>query len=190
VAVNDDSIAEVAKKLRVPPQAIVVHTSGSVPLDILKSFERSGIFYPLQTFSKDREVEMNDVPICLEANDDDSFGILEELAKSISSRVVTMDSEQRRALHLAAVFACNFTNHMLVICKELLDHENIPYSIMDTLISETVNKALDGDPRVAQTGPARRKDLQVLANHLKSLQDQPLWKGIYKSVSESIMAGK
>jgi predicted short-subunit dehydrogenase-like oxidoreductase (DUF2520 family) len=188
IAVSDDSIEEVLEDLRIPDNAVIAHTSGTKSLKVFELlFFRKAVFYPLQTFSKERKIAFNEIPLCLEADSDETKKIITEVAKSISPYVYFLDSEKRKVLHIAAVFACNFTNHLLAISKEILDQEDLDYGMLNPLISETINKALDLDPRVMQTGPAIRKDVKILQEHMKYLQDDPDKKQIYRILSESIL---
>lgn len=188
VAVSDDAIEEVLTDLRIPDDAIIAHTSGTKPIEVLDLlFHNQGVFYPLQTFSKGRKILFDEIPICLEANNQDTVNALTEIAKSISEFIYYFNSEKRKVVHIAAVFACNFTNHLLAISKEILDKEDINYGILNTVISETINKALDLEPKEMQTGPAIRKDTKVLQEHLKFLKDEPDRRQIYRILSESIL---
>jgi len=188
IAVPDDAIDEVKSELKIPDDAIVAHTSGTKALDTLELyFSNVGVFYPLQTFSKSRKVYFEEIPICIEASDERTDKILTEVAKSITPHIYHYDSEKRKVLHIAAVFACNFTNHMLALGKELLEEEDIDFTIMHSLISETIHKALENDPQAVQTGPAIRKDVKTLQQHLKYLDSDPDKKQLYKLISESIL---
>jgi predicted short-subunit dehydrogenase-like oxidoreductase (DUF2520 family) len=188
ISVSDDAIDEVKEELKVPDDAIVAHTSGTKPLDILElNFSNVGVFYPLQTFSKSRKIYFEEVPICIEASDERTDKILTEVARSITPHIYHFDSEKRKVLHISAVFACNFTNHMLALGKEILEEEDIDFSILQSLISETIHKALENDPKSVQTGPVIRKDVKTLQEHLKYLNYDPDKKQIYKLISESIL---
>lgn len=188
IAVPDDAIEEVAGSMEVPPEAIVAHTSGTRPLETLELlFERPAVFYPLQTFSKNRAIDFEEIPVCIETKDDEVKKILTTLARSVTPHVYFLDSGKRKVLHIAAVFACNFTNHLLALSKEILDKEKLDYSLLHALISETINKALEHDPKTVQTGPAIRRDVHTLQEHLKYLTDEPDKKQLYKLLSESIL---
>ena len=188
IAISDDAIETITSDLRIPEGAIVVHTSGSKPLDCLELlFEKTGVFYPLQTFSKSRKLYFEEIPICLESDDEVVLKALASIAQSISPKTCYLSSPQRKVLHLAAVFACNFTNHLLALSKEILDKENLDYGLMNALISETINKALEHNPKEMQTGPAIRKDVKILQEHLQALTEDPDKKQIYRMLSESIL---
>jgi predicted short-subunit dehydrogenase-like oxidoreductase (DUF2520 family) len=188
IAVTDDALEEVTSGLRIPEGAIVAHTSGTKPLESLDLlFEKKGVFYPLQTFSKSRKIYFEEIPICIESDNEEVLKVLTSIAKSISPKICYLNSHQRKVLHIAAVFACNFTNHLLVLSKEILDKEELDYKLLDSLISETINKALENDPKEVQTGPAIRKDVKVLQEHLQYLSGDPDKKQLYRLLSESIL---
>lgn len=185
ISVTDDAIAEVSKQIPFENQ-LVVHTSGSLSMEALDNKNRRGVFYPLQTFSKSKEVDFKLIPICLEAQNDNDFKTLGILAKSISNSATTINSEQRKALHVAAVFVSNFTNHLYQIGNEICHKNNIPFDILKPLIQETANKILTLSPIDAQTGPAKRNDTQTINTHLKFLSDDNQ-KEIYKILTKSII---
>ncbi|MBX9851673.1 MAG: DUF2520 domain-containing protein [Cytophagaceae bacterium] len=188
VAVSDDALESVLTDLRIPDDAIIAHTSGTRPIDVLDLlFFHKGVFYPLQTFSKQRKISFDTIPLCIEASNDDTKKILTNLAKSITKHIYYFNSEKRKVLHVAAVFACNFTNHLMAISKEICDNEEINFQILDPLISETINKALDNDPAEMQTGPAIRQDVKTLQEHLSYLKEDLDKKEIYRMLSESIL---
>ncbi|RDV15586.1 DUF2520 domain-containing protein [Pontibacter diazotrophicus] len=188
ISVPDAALAEVAAALKVAPGTLVVHTSGSQPLTLLQSIEgaRTGVFYPLQTFSKSKSLDLAQVPLLVEAWDEDTLQQIEALARSISSQVHTVSSEARKQLHLAAVFACNFTNHLLGISQQILQEANLPEQLLQPLIEETVAKAAQQNPFAVQTGPAIRGDENVLQAHLQLLQQHPGYALLYQQLSRSI----
>ncbi|MEJ8801132.1 Rossmann-like and DUF2520 domain-containing protein [Pontibacter sp. H249] len=192
ISVPDAALAQVAKELKVTPGTVVAHTSGSQPLAILHQIPgaRPAVFYPLQTFSKTKAVNLQEVPILLEAEQEDALQLVETLAKSISSKVYKVDSEHRRHLHLAAVFACNFTNHLLGISQKLLQEANLPGELLQPLIHETVAKAMQQHPFKIQTGPAIRHDENVIQAHLQMLQQHPRLQELYQKLTESIQTTK
>lgn len=186
IAVNDDSIIEVANLLRLKDK-MVVHTSGSVGMNILKPMSKNiGVFYPLQTFSKNKIVDFNVVPLCIEANNTATFKVLQTLAKSISSNVQKINSEQRKTIHLAAVFACNFSNHLYTIASSILGSANISFDVLKPLIEETAEKIKNTPPDEAQTGPAVRTDIKTINNHLKMLSGNKEYRQLYKLISKNI----
>tara|TARA_R110002051_G_scaffold89772_2_gene158274 strand:- start:2845 stop:3609 length:765 start_codon:yes stop_codon:yes gene_type:complete len=184
IAVSDDAIGEVSVKLS-DKKGLVVHTSGSYPLDILSTNQRKGVFYPLQSFTKGKKVDFKEIPICLEASQDDDLKLLDQLAHLISEKVFNISSEQRKTIHIAAVFVNNFTNHLYQIGNEICTEKNIPFELLYPLIQETANKISTLTPKEAQTGPARRGDMITVTNHLGLLENKT-HKEIYSLLSNSI----
>lgn len=184
IAVSDKAIADVSKQLPFQNR-IVVHTSGATSLDVLDAKNRKGVFYPLQTFSKNKEIDFSIVPLCLEAENTFDFRVLETVAKSISNAVFAINSDQRKALHVAAVFVNNFTNHLYHIGKEICGEHQVPFEILRPLIQETAEKINTLDPVDAQTGPAKRNDTNTIAAHLDYLTNENQ-KNIYKLITQSI----
>jgi predicted short-subunit dehydrogenase-like oxidoreductase (DUF2520 family) len=184
IAVSDDSIAKVSSQLPFKNR-LVVHTSGSVSLDVLDKKNRKGSFYPLQTFSKNKAVDFSQIPICLESENDSDFELLEKVAQSISNTVFNINSEQRKALHVSAVFVNNFVNHLYQMGNEICKANKVPFEILKPLILETANKVMTLSPKEAQTGPAIRNDKQTIASHLDFLLDENQ-KNIYKTLTQSI----
>lgn len=184
IAVTDDAIAEVSAGLPFEGR-LVVHTSGSVAMEQLDPKNRRGVFYPLQTFSKSRDVDFTKIPVCLECEHEADYGVLEQLAKAISPLRYRIDSTQRQALHVAAVFVNNFTNHMYSIGNSICDKNNIPFDILKPLIQETAAKVQELSPLQAQTGPAVRYDSKTIEKHLQFL-DNDNQKTLYKLLTQSI----
>ncbi len=164
---------------------MVVHTSGSAPLTILNDNNRKGVFYPLQSFSKDKAVDFKNIPICLESENGTDYRVLEAVAKAISDKVYAINSEQRRAIHVAAVFVNNFTNHLYSIGNEICTENQIPFDILKPLIEETVQKLQTLTPEEAQTGPAIRNDYNTIAAHEAFLTNENQLT-IYKILTQSI----
>jgi predicted short-subunit dehydrogenase-like oxidoreductase (DUF2520 family) len=188
VAVPDDKLPEILAQIKCPDKSVVAHTAGSLGLDLYPaSLRHNGVFYPLQTFSENRNVLFSDLPIFLEASDDYSSAILKDIAESIGSKVHFIDTEHRRLLHVAAVFACNFTNHMLTAGKEITQKAGFTFEVLRPLINETVLKALEAGPEHSQTGPAYRSDIGTIKRHMDLLSFSPELQGIYKEVTKSIM---
>ncbi|MEZ5195025.1 MAG: DUF2520 domain-containing protein [Bacteroidales bacterium] len=186
LTVSDDALSNVLKDLNVGNN-LLVHTSGFLSMDALaRNSENYGVFYPLQTFSKSRSVEMRTMPVCIEANSEKSLGILKSLARQISDDVRNVNSEQRRKLHLAAVFACNFANYMYSVAAQILEDSGIDFDILKPLIAETAAKIQDMIPLEAQTGPAIRGDKSIMDAHLKMLEQYPEFRAIYKLISTEI----
>lgn len=188
VCLKDDVIEQVLNRITIKNK-LIVHTSGSVNLDIFKrlGFSNYGIFYPLQTFSKEKVVVLEEVPFCIEANNNENEQLLLELAKTLSNNVQLINSEQRKKLHLAAVFACNFSNYMYTIADELLSNHNLDLNLLKPLIIETANKIKDNSPKAMQTGPAKRKDKAVIENQLQLLVDSKDYQDIYRLITENII---
>lgn len=184
IAVSDKAISEVSQKLPFNNQ-LVVHTSGAASIETLDNKNRKGVFYPLQTFSKNKEIDFSVIPICLEAENTFDFRVLETVAKSISNAVFPINSEQRKALHVAAVFVNNFTNHLYHIGQEICDENQVSFDILKPLIQETAEKIKTLDPIDAQTGPAKRNDSNTIQAHLEYLTNENQ-KNIYKILTQSI----
>ena len=183
ISVSDSAIDLVASKLKAA-NALVVHTSGSTSISVLKKHKHKGVFYPLQTFSKNRKIDFTNIPLCLEATDSKDLLLLEQLALQISKTYYTIDSKHRKKLHTAAVFINNFVNHLYFIGGEICKTNQIEPDILNPLLKETAEKALAITPYNAQTGPARRGDQSTIAKHLKDLS--PNQQEIYKLLSQSI----
>ena len=184
IAINDDSIKNILTYL---PNNATVHTSGSTSIDVFKGhFEDYGVLYPLQTFNKDVDVNLKKVPFFIEANNQKFERDLNELSNSFSKKTQLLDSYKRKQLHIAAVFACNFSNHMLVIAKNLVEKENINYSLLLPLIKQTLSKIGNLNPNDTQTGPAIRNDKLIVNEHINSIKEENL-KKIYSFISQNII---
>lgn len=184
IAVSDDAIGTVAAQLPFKNR-LVVHTSGSVGLNVLDNDNRRGVFYPLQTFTKNKAVNFKTIPICLESENSTDFILLEKVAKMISDNVFAINSEQRKALHVAAVFVNNFTNHLYSIGNEICQENQVPFDILKPLILETAQKIMAISPQDAQTGPAKRNDLKTIEAHQLFLSNENQ-STIYKIITQSI----
>lgn len=184
IAVSDDAIADISSKLPFKNR-LVVHTSGSVPLNALDDNNRKGVFYPLQTFTKNKAVDFKIIPICLESENATDFQLLEKVAKAISEKVFAINSEQRKALHVAAVFVNNFVNHLYQIGNEICKEHQVPFEILKPLILETTQKIMTLSPSAAQTGPAKRNDTKTIEAHEAFLSNEDHLK-IYKTLTQSI----
>ena len=188
VAVTDHKLRTVLENIKCDPDTIVVHTAGSIGLDIFPDhMKRKGVFYPLQTFSKNREVNFSDLPFFLEGSDSDVRDALKDLAETIGGKIYFADTESRKALHLAAVFICNFTNHMLTAGKDIAARKGIAFDVFEHLIKETIDKALTEGPGNSQTGPAVRNDLNVIEKHLDLLSYTPEYRNVYMEITNSII---
>jgi predicted short-subunit dehydrogenase-like oxidoreductase (DUF2520 family) len=184
LAVSDDAIKGLAAKLDFENR-LVVHTSGSVSLYDIDKKHRRGVFYPIQTFSKDAEMDFANVPICIEALKTDDYKFLRKLAISMGSPTMKINSDQRRVLHLAAVFVNNFTNQLYRIGHEITESEGAEFDVLKPLILETALKVQTHSPYTSQTGPAKRNDKKTIKKHLKVLENEH-HKDIYKLLTESI----
>lgn len=185
IAVTDQAISDISNQIPFHGK-LVVHTSGSVPLKALSTHNRRGVFYPLQTFSKNKSVTFKEIPICIEAENATDLDVLKTIAESISDHPYEISSEQRKALHVAAVFVCNFVNHLYRIGSDICNENNIPFKILEPLILETASKIATLSPEKAQTGPAKRKDTQTINAHLAFLTDKEQ-QDIYKLLTKSII---
>ncbi len=186
LAVSDDAIPEISSKID-DKNGLVVHTSGSVSLEALQNNGRKGVFYLLQSFSKDKSVNFDEIPFCLEAENPKDFELLETLAKTIGKNIYAINSEQRKSLHVAAVFVNNFTNHMYKIGADICEEHQVPFEVLYPLIQETAQKIVSLSPKEAQTGPAKRNDQKTIKNHLELLnkQQQEIYKLITKSIQKN-----
>lgn len=184
-SLKDDILKEVISQVR-PNDGLWVHTAGSVPMSIFEGYaKRYGVFYPLQTFTKKRRVKLDGTPIFLEVKDPDDMKMLKKVALALSGNAQEADSEKRKSLHLAAVFACNFTNHMYVLAGKILEEQDIPYSVLLPLMNETAAKISEIPPLPAQTGPAVRFDKDIMDRQLEMISD-PSMQTIYKLISQNI----
>ena len=184
IAIADDHIEEFSKQLKFK-KGLVVHTSGSIAMNQLQCKAHKGVFYPLQTFSKDQKIAYKTIPFCLETEFTEDMELLKNLANSISENVFEIDSLQRKKLHIAAVFANNFSNHLFKIAKDICDDHNISFDLLKPLILATANKIEYVDPVDAQTGPAKRNDQKIIQKHIEQLKDDQ--KEIYALISKSII---
>ena len=184
ISVSDNAIAEVSEHLPFKNR-LVVHTSGSSDITILSDKNRKGVFYPLQTFSKNKAIDFTPIPICLEAENENDYQLLEQVAKSLSQKVFAINSEQRKSLHVAAVFVCNFVNHLYQIGNQICEENNIPFEVLHPLIQETAEKIKELSPSEAQTGPALRNDTKTIEKHLAFLENEN-YKKIYELLTQSI----
>ena len=187
LSVKDDAISQIADSIcHKCPHALFVHTAGSVLMDIFKGkANHYGVFYPMQTFSKARKVYFRPIPCFIEASSNEDLAIIRSLAESISDHVVDCDSEKRKKLHLAAVFACNLTNHCYRLAERVLQEEEIDWKLYLPLIDETAKKVSEMSPKDAQTGPMVRYDVNVMNRQLALIPDERT-RQIYRLMAESI----
>ena len=186
IAVNDDAISEVASHLA-DYKGLAVHTSGTKPSEVLNGIERYGVFYPLQTMSKEREISFDDVPLLIYANSPEDLIRLHGFAKLLSSNVNYCDDEQRKAIHLSAVFVSNFTNVMLGVGDKLLKNNGLSLDVMRPLVMEMIQKSFDVSPEKALTGPAKRGDFATIQAHEEMLSNMPEELVIYKVLTNYIV---
>ncbi len=189
LAVKDSAISELADQVILPEGSILVHTSGTMSLEILgySSASYTGIFYPIQSFTKDRKIDMDEVPFLVESEDEATLQKLKKIAKSLSPLVYQVRSTNRKAIHVAAVFASNFTNHMIRIAEEIMKRQGLDFDMMKPLIIETISKSLQLGAKKAQTGPAIREDYETLEEHHRFLAYNEQLAEIYRLISQDIM---
>lgn len=189
VAVSDAAIKQVAQEIILPDDAVLVHTSGSVPMSDL-SFAAAtaiGVFYPLQSFTKTRKADFKGLPIFVESSDEQAEELLFEMGRAVGGNIQKMASDQRATLHLAAVFASNFTNHMVTLANRIAEQHHLKPDWLKPLIKETIEKSLVIGPMLAQTGPARRGDLETLDKHLEQLKGDEKLRELYQLISQHII---
>ena len=185
-ALKDTVLEEVASKLPTH-KGLWLHTSGSMPMDLFAPYKESyGVLYPLQTFSKTKEVDFSQIPFFLEGSNEKALDTTRQLANILSPHIYFLDSEKRKRLHLSAVFACNFTNHLYSIANEIIRETGIPFSVLLPLIQETAAKVQKLSPLEAQTGPAVRYDENIINKQIEMLKDNPEYQEIYRLLSQSI----
>lgn len=186
-ALKDSVLTSVMRDVKVSDDAIHVHTGGSVDIQIFQGVKKLyGVFYPLQTFTKVRPVDFKKIPLFIEGS---AAGVLEQLhdlARSLSDTTYTINSEERLRLHVAAVFACNFVNHMYNIASDIVQETNLPFEVLLPLILETAGKVEDLHPADAQTGPAKRYDTNIIHKHLDLLRFHSEWGLLYQQLSQMI----
>lgn len=186
IALKDSAVHEVLPQIDLKNK-LVVHCSGSLPLSALENYsDNIGVFYPLQTFSKTRNVDFREIPIFIESNSAKNTELLFRIAHEISESVSVINSDKRMALHISAIFACNFVNHFYTIASEILKSNEISFNVLKPLIMETSKKVQEIDPETAQTGPAVRFDENIINAHLNVLNEFSGYRELYKSVSKSI----
>ena len=187
ISVKDEGIANLASELKLKDK-LIVHTSGTTGISALEGVSsRFGVFYPLQTFSKVKSVDFRQIPIVVEGNSPEVCALIHAIADRLSENVIELNSEQRRTLHISAIFACNFTNHLFALAKELLDEQKLDFDLLKPLIAETVDKIQLNDPVTVQTGPAIRSDISTMNAHLDLLENKPELKLLYEKLSQSIV---
>lgn len=191
LAVSDQAIPELADEIILPEGSILVHTSGAMSLDVLgySSATYTGIFYPLQSFTKTRKIDFEDVVFLLESDDEETLQKLRKLAKSLRSSQYQVRSKDRLAIHIAAVFSSNFTNHMIRISEEIMRRQGLDFDMLKPLIIEQISKTLQIGAKNAQTGPAKREDYETLETHHQFLNYNESIAEIYRQISQDIIDG-
>jgi predicted short-subunit dehydrogenase-like oxidoreductase (DUF2520 family) len=188
VSVPDHALESVLRKIKCRQETIVAHTAGSIGLDVFpQNIMHKAVFYPLQTFTRNRKISFQNLPVFIESSDIESSGILEALASDIGAKVYYADTEHRRVLHLAAVFVANFTNHMLTCGNTVAGRAGFSFDILGPLVRETIAKASDIGPENSQTGPAVRNDMNTINKHLDLLSFSPELKSLYSELTNSII---
>lgn len=189
LAVSDDALQDVVREIVLPEEAVLLHTSGSQPLEVLRyaATTHIGVLYPLQTFTRDVAVDLSEVPIFVETANPATSDIVMAMANALSDNVVKITTPDRLALHLAAVFASNFTNHMLFLAQEIMKENSLSYDWLKPLIATMISKSLQIGPEYAQTGPARRGDFETLDRHMSLLQEDEATAEVYRVVSQDIV---
>lgn len=192
ISLKDDVLGELIPRIvKGREQALFVHTAGSIPMSVFEGHAvRYGVLYPMQTFSKRKELDFSSVSFFVEANSEEDCQCLEALAVSLTPNVIRANSKQRMALHISAVFACNFVNHMYALSARLLEKQGLPFEPMLPLIDETARKVHELCPKDAQTGPAVRNDEKVINKHLAMLEDEPVLHELYEKISKNILLTK
>lgn len=190
MAVSDDAIPEVAKSLSkvLSQESILCHTSGTRPLnDISQVWPLAGIFYPLQTFSKERKISFDNLPMLITASKRAVQNTLTRLGRAISKKVIQINDADRKHIHLAAVIINNHINHLLYLAKQYCEDHHLEFELLQPLLEETIQKASSMSPFHAQTGPARRTDEETITEHIELLENYPLFQELYHLLSESIL---
>lgn len=185
--VSDDVLPSIIKTIRMPDNALLLHTSGSQPMDVFKSYSKHyGVIYPVQTFSKKRELDFREIPLCVEGNTGPVKERIKKFAEKLSDKIYEIDSAQRKELHLAAVFACNFPNYLYQVAGKLLEDKGLSFAMLRPLIFETAHKVMLLNPEEAQTGPAKRGDESIMNMHKNMLKNDKDLLKIYTILSEGI----
>jgi predicted short-subunit dehydrogenase-like oxidoreductase (DUF2520 family) len=186
ISTNDDSIEKISNEIK-GKDGLVLHTSGSTEMKVLSLHKNFGVLYPLQTLTKNKFCDFKKIPICIEGNNAINHKKLKELVKIIGSKCYQVDSKQRLALHVSAVFVCNFTNYLFSIAYDICTESKIPFEILFPLIRETIEKIEKNNPSKIQTGPGIRKDLKTIKKHLNYIKSKNS-KKIYSILTEGIIA--
>lgn len=188
LAVPDDAFPDVLPFLHLDADQLLIHTSGSTPLSALVSYSRrSGVFYPVQAFSPGLPVDFSKIPVCIEAGQPSDLESLRNFARLFTGKIYEIDSEKRKVVHLAAIFAGNFTNFLYHVSDELLKKIELPFDLVRPIIEETAHRVQTYDPGVLQTGPAHRKDMKVITDHLEWLSSMKKYQELYALITQCIL---
>ncbi|TDS11108.1 Rossmann-like and DUF2520 domain-containing protein [Sphingobacterium paludis] len=190
LAVSDQAIETLASQLPVSIRGMVVHCSGATTMDVLASFQRYGVIYPPQSLRKEHDTQMASIAFGIEGNTTETEDALLELVQEFAPKSFRCNSQQRLALHIGAVFANNFTNSLFQISFELLQAHRLPFHLLHPIMQETVEKAIQHEPRSVQTGPAQRDDQTTIDKHLNFISEKPNWVKIYQRLTEEIAIKK
>lgn len=190
ITVKDDAIISILDRMEglFPPEVVVIHCSGSIPATIIQPyFKNFGVLYPLQTFSKEKTVDYSEIPLFVTASDPETSEIIEMAGRNISQKIIRISDEQRVFLHIAAIFTCNYTNAMYAIGSRLCEEHALDFDLLKPLIQETADKIMTMDPKDAQTGPAVRRDWEIIHKHEEflSVYDENL-REIYRNMADYI----
>jgi len=184
--VPDPAVVELARQFK-GRKGIWLHTAGALPMEVFEGLsDEFGVLYPLQSLSRDRTIQKGHIPFLMEASSPLVMDKLTALANSITEKVEKADSPTRLKVHLAAVFANNFSNHMVHVAQEILKEANLDAGMLDLLLEETFNKLREMDSFSAQTGPAVRGDRETMNKHRELLRDHPEWEKLYTFISRDI----
>lgn len=187
LSISDDAISDVAASLGFLRSGVLVHTAGSVPMEVLSAHAANyGVIYPLMTFTKDRTLNFSRIPVLLEGNNNDVYEVLRSLSLKLSDQVYEVSSPHRMMIHIAAVISSNFSNHLLWLSEKILNDAGLPLNLLKPLMDETISKAVEMGPDKAQTGPAIRGNIKVLEKHLQMLEKYPDIRDIYNIMSAGI----
>lgn len=187
IAVKDDVIVELLPQL-IEFSSILIHSSGSLPIDIFSPYSKKyGVLYPLQSFNKNENIDFLNIPIFIEGNNEECISAIFNLANSISDEVLYLESQKRKKVHIAAIFVNNFSNHLYCMAENILEKEHIGFEVMRPLIQKLGERLMHQSPKQLQTGPAKRKDLKIIEEHLSLLENQGEMQKIYEILSKSIL---
>lgn len=187
ISLSDDVLQYTLQNIYVN-SSILVHTSGSLPIEILKEYSKNyGVIYPLQTINKDKRIDFKSIPILIEADKESNLLKLQSIVDKLSNNIVVCNSEQREMVHIAAIFVSNFTNYMYTIGYDLIQSSGLDFEILKPLIQQTALRLGNGSPKQLQTGPAKRADIRIINKHLERLNNFKEYQNLYKILSQKIL---